>query len=461
LIQFPRKKILLFCLGISFVFAGCVAIQHQVTSWSKGQDYFYYQSLGQPLKTGIPYVLWLAMMEQYPKEMGNNWDESSQKFGLVKDPNKNDGLPVGFAITNEPWTNTQFLMTNCSLCHTSKIDGKIVQGLGSRDLRLNTLNNTVMSLAKREDFSEEKILPAAKAAAQKFNLDWGFRTKIAVQMAIKEIKKREATHIYMESGPGRNTPIEFAKLATHVDIEKPYGFVRFPPVWTYVKRQTFGWDGSMHGDLALAAASVEFNKGMSSDYIVAHKDRWDDIYTYVSSLKAPVYPKPINQKLAESGKKLYVNNCQSCHGGDKYSEKIIPIQEIGTDSDRLKAMNQALADARNVTGFGKIVPLETSDGYVAPPLDGIWSRAPYLHNGSVPTLYDLLQPVAKRPTTFYLGSEVLYDFQQIGIQSVLKNTSGLYQFDTTKEGNLNKGHEYGVRLSNKDKKALLEYLKTL
>jgi len=106
-------------------------------------------------------------------------------------------------------------------------------------------------------------------------------------------------------------------------------------------------------------------------------------------------------------------------------------------------------------------------GYANSPLDGIWLRAPYLHNGSVPTLRDLLEPSAKRPKTFYRGYDV-YDQKKVGFVGDVAEDKGkkffLYDTDETKEqGNSSKGHEgkrFGTELSVPEKEALVEYLKT-
>ena len=96
--------------------------------------------------------------------------------------------------------------------------------------------------------------------------------------------------------------------------------------------------------------------------------------------------------------------------------------------------------------------------YKARPLDGIWATAPYLHNGSVPTLWDLLQPPARRPRTFHVGSREL-DTRNVGFET----TAGpdTFLFDTSIRGNSNAGHPYGTQLSDDDKRALIEYLKSL
>jgi len=96
--------------------------------------------------------------------------------------------------------------------------------------------------------------------------------------------------------------------------------------------------------------------------------------------------------------------------------------------------------------------------YKARPLDGIWATAPYLHNGSVPTIDDLLRPVADRPRTFHVGSREL-DLVKMGF--VTTPVEGSFLFDTSIEGNRNTGHDWGTSLSAQERADLIEYLKTL
>lgn len=96
--------------------------------------------------------------------------------------------------------------------------------------------------------------------------------------------------------------------------------------------------------------------------------------------------------------------------------------------------------------------------YKARPINGIWASAPYLHNGSVPTVYDLLLPVSLRPTNFYVGNREL-DTVKLG--NHVTQVEGASLFDTNLTGNSNSGHEYGTRLSEPERMALLEYIKTL
>lgn len=113
--------------------------------------------------------------------------------------------------------------------------------------------------------------------------------------------------------------------------------------------------------------------------------------------------------------------------------------------------------------------IQALSAYKARPLDGIWATAPYLHNGSVPSLYDLLSPVAERPKTFWVGNRE-FDPNKVGYEtSKMKNT---FKFKTTKPGNSNSGHEFrdapdntpgviGRYLEPEERWVLVEYLKSL
>src|SRR5690606_7787147 len=98
------------------------------------------------------------------------------------------------------------------------------------------------------------------------------------------------------------------------------------------------------------------------------------------------------------------------------------------------------------------------DSYKARPLNGVWASAPYLHNGSVPSIYDLLLPAAQRPQQFYVGNIAL-DVNKVGYETGEAANSSL--FDTQLPGNSNAGHEYGTALSDEERWALVEYVKSL
>src|SRR5450631_378528 len=220
---------------------------------------------------------------------------------------------------------------------------------------------------------------------------------------------------------------------------------------------------------------------------------------YLQTAQPPDYPYPIDRALAASGKPVYDRYCLSCHGTPKppfrttqvgesescdYSSPgaecvgtVVPLREIGTDPSRfnsytwLLAVNQSTlyAGYEKDWGFGPSYPqrfqhFRKTHGYAGMPLDGLWLRAPYLHNGSVPTLKDLLNEWSERPKIFFRGNNV-FDRENVGFISNVaeQNGSKFFSFDTSKVGNHNMGHEgelYGTQLDPGRKRALLEYLKT-
>jgi len=138
------------------------------------------------------------------------------------------------------------------------------------------------------------------------------------------------------------------------------------------------------------------------------------------------------------------------------------MPQVGTDRHRVDSFTQELVDKFHTVRFGDILftSYRKTDGYAATFIDGAWARAPYLHHGSVPTMWDLLQPVSARPKVFYRGYNV-YDPKKLGYISDGPEAEKFFRYDTSVPGNDNAGHEYGTALSDADKWALIEYLKTL
>src|SRR5262249_40743186 len=137
------------------------------------------------------------------------------------------------------------------------------------------------------------------------------------------------------------------------------------------------------------------------------------------------YPFPVNAALAAKGHDVFDATCARCHGtyGEKwtYPNKIVPIKEIGTDPKRFEGLGQKVADHYNASWFAQEKGGEgykgiVSDGYQAPPLDGVWATAPYFHNASVPTVYHVLNSKA-RPKVFtrsYRTDEADFDREKLG-----------------------------------------------
>jgi hypothetical protein len=237
---------------------------------------------------------------------------------------------------------------------------------------------------------------------------------------------------------------------------------------------------------------------------------------WLLKLEPPKYPFPIDQQLAGKGAPIYAEYCADCHGrnGRDFEGKrvgfVTAIDDIRTDRYRLDNFTESLAQnigtfyaeqkrslrAHPCPGGVSYQPLprrsaggdpnsdyarleeidrqegtyrfkhfHKTNGYANLPLDGLWLRAPYLHNGSVPSVRDLLEPADQRPTRFYRGNDI-YDPKNAGfISDVPQDERGrkFFEFDTAIPGNANRGHDghaYGTDLPADEKDALLEYLKT-
>ena len=102
------------------------------------------------------------------------------------------------------------------------------------------------------------------------------------------------------------------------------------------------------------------------------------------------------------------------------------------------------------------------NGYIAPPLDGIWITAPYFHNGSVPTIEGVLNSKLRPAYWTRNFDSTKYDYEKLGWQfQTLSSPGNKYVYNTTLPGYGNYGHTFGDHLSEAGRKAVIEYLKTL
>jgi hypothetical protein len=191
---------------------------------------------------------------------------------------------------------------------------------------------------------------------------------------------------------------------------------------------------------------------------------------YINSIEAPKYPNKIDDQLARQGQKLFNENCSHCHGtygeGGEYPNLLIPAVTIGTDT-ALFASNYSypqFIEWFNKSWFtagdhpAQLVPYR---GYIAPPLDGVWITAPYLHNGSVPTLEGVLNS-KERPTYWTRDfKKPVYDYDSPGWKYTSLKEPSKFVYNTTLKGYNNSGHLFGDKLSAAERKAVIEYLKTL
>jgi hypothetical protein len=269
-------------------------------------------------------------------------------------------------------------------------------------------------------------------------------------------------------GPGRTDPMNLTKyFMTELPMDDTIGNADMPAIWHLRARdgKPLQWDGSTPLALAVVTDSA---LGMRARNTPTFRDQMRRLEAWLQEVRAPQFPFEINGDLAGTGKGVFTQHCAVCHapGPGSRMGTLIDAAEIGTDPNRLDSWTQAGADAANRVrsrlGVNYANMVKTS-GYIAVPLEGISLRAPYLHNGSVPTVRDLLEPPERRPVVFYRGYDVL-DPVNLGFKQPDEDTirKGLvFRYDTRKRANGNAGHLYGTALTAVEKEALVEYLKTL
>lgn len=207
-----------------------------------------------------------------------------------------------------------------------------------------------------------------------------------------------------------------------------------------------------------------------------------DILVWLLDYRPQPFPGPVDRDKALMGGQLYATQCAACHGSYtngidqprlvSYPNRLVPQDQIKSDPERWRAITDDMVRVIGLTPVAKKVNAANARGYVAPILNGIWASAPYMHNGSVPTLWHLMHPEA-RPPVFPVGGHKL-DFARVGI-AVEPDAQGVYRyppgyqpwstpvvFDTRSRGRSNGGHENEFnRLSEAEKDALIEFLKVL
>jgi hypothetical protein len=250
------------------------------------------------------------------------------------------------------------------------------------------------------------------------------------------------------------------------------GAADFPSLWNQAPREGMHlhWDGS---NTSIDERNLSAALGAGVTPVTVDHAAIQRVRDWIWTLPPPPYPYPIDRALAARGATVYQQACLDCHAGSRFRDgvtegarvgQVEDISQIATDRHRLDSYTEALAGNQyslypdsqyRFTHFRK------THGYANQPLDGIWLRGPFLHNGSVPTVRDLLEPAEHRPPIFYRGYDV-FDQEKVGFVSNVPQSEGrVYsRFDTSLPGNGNGGHMYGVALPDEDKAAVVEYLKT-
>lgn len=414
---------------------------------------------------GVPYNLFMlgkGFLGTYADGQTLAWREG-----------KNATLPYNWnLITTE--AGTELAAMNCLTCHAGELDGKLIIGLGRHDADFTQDLGSLLSL-----------LPTLP--------EW---TDEGVQIN-KFMQRYQALGPYIKTYVVGSNPADDVAviLASHrnpytlewsdeqlIAVDPPLLPLDTPPWWRVKKKAGHFYNGMSRGDhrgTMMFASSLCVDTASQAAEML---DYFADIRAYLETLEPPDYPRAVDPVLAEQGKALFECNCAGCHGTyhedpeqETFPNLLIPLAVIGTDpllGDSLDEVG-ALVDWYNESWYGTVTQLTIDDpfvGYTAPPLDGIWATAPFLHNGSVPTL-ELVLDSTRRPkfwrrpnydSTNYDWAALGWVFEELDHgQANAPIGQAKHIYDTTILGHDNGGHTFGDHFSDDERAAVLEYLKTI
>jgi len=442
---------------------------------------------GDYMTCGIPYTLWETGGELIAGALGGDPDAPR----IEGRSGKNADMPFDMNVFTAP-DGTEVMNSNCLGCHGGMADGELVIGLG---------NATA-------DFTSD---PASTAGAIPSELLEGFGLDDA-EIAQFEMMTRRAEAIadYAVMRTIGNNPAESLAvvLMIHHDrdtlnwsdepvtdmvivdedgvpVDEPIVTSDPPPWWRAKKKNALFYNGMARGDqrgtmaLATSVCVEDVGRAMEVD------DQFKHIHAYLLSIIAPKYTRKINRELADDGAEIFAEQCAGCHGtyaekaendkADTYPNLLIPLDVIGTDPVVANAgviHAPEMVDWYNDSFYGeitKMVPDDPFPGYMPPPLDGIWATAPFFHNGSVPSIELVLNSSArpKRWKRVDLDSDNLdekalgWPWEQAEDPAEMEFEDAKWVYDTTEWSQSNAGHTFGDSLDRDERRAVIEYLKTL
>jgi mono/diheme cytochrome c family protein len=446
---------------------------------------------GDYMSCGLPYKLWSM-------PVASSIIQSVLGAGRPPMPGRsgeNEHMPYTINVFNTV-DGAQVMNLNCLECHGGYFDGKLIVGLGdpTRDFTDGLIGNLPVDLIQ-----SWMLPPLLFTDAERASTDRVLHTARALKgmTAMRTVGNNPADSLTQVLVKHRDvntlawSDAELFDLKFYDQNGQEVTDSRFtvdpPPWWRAHKKNALFYNGMTRGPhrgTMEAANTICVDNVTEAARIDAEME---DIQAYVESIRAPRYPRAIDNDLAAHGHDVFVKSCAGCHGTyakdraeadtlDTYPSLLVPLTEVETDPVIASVGDHTKPDLFpifNGSFYGKITELhpgEPFNGYMPPPLDGIWATAPFLHNGSVPTIEALvnskLRPKYWKRVDY---DSTHFDEQAIGWpfievpynQANAPESERKYIYDTTLWSQGNGGHTYGDALSDGDRRAVLEYLKTL
>ncbi|MEM9190385.1 MAG: hypothetical protein AAGF12_14465 [Myxococcota bacterium] len=464
----------------------------QPPSAELGHRFFAEWGVGDPYGAGIPYPIYRAWMAEMPEVFGASFGELADRYGFVRDPENPDGLPVGFHLTRDPNTDVDFVMSNCQTCHAGRVrtaDGeRVIEGLGNRQVRIHAYAYAFAQLAAHERFTYADVASAAAREARRHNLAWppqfrGALVRGTVDAVRARFEPHEAELARLAEGlPGRVATIEGFSLAmehaygAELPLPEVPGWTRIPDIVVARHRETGSFDGVSVGAPAALAVGADLAVGVRPRWFEEHPHIATSMFLYMRTFERELpFPGPINEALASTGYDAFEQRCAGCHGhyarpGESprvsYRERIVSAEVVGTDRARLDAVTDAFVEASNAVDMTRgLIHTRRTNGWVPRPLIQVWARGHYGHAGQWPDLATIATPPEERPVRFIVAPGAPMNLERVGqAWRPADDTppgNDEYLYDGARPGHGVQGHAFLSRAPENERRAILEYLKTL
>ncbi|MFT3926566.1 MAG: hypothetical protein QM778_28735 [Myxococcales bacterium] len=496
--------------------------RREAPTFDQPSEMFKYGAFGNAENNGLPYYVWLVLPRVFSEYLPGNGGWAS--LGFVSEPGHE--TPIGFARETIGFERVTF---NCALCHSASyrtspnVPPQVALGGPGHQADTQSYLRFLFSAASDPRFNADVLLKEIKQSVDLSLTDELLYRYVLIPQTKKALLDQKEASTWMTKrppwGPGRIDPFNPIKFGfLKIPFDDTIGNADNMAIWHLKSRQgqRLHWDGmnDSRKDVVLSSAL-----GDGANLKTIRLDKLEVLEKWLVEVEPPKYPGKLDEALVSQGKALYGQLCADCHvEGGKRTGGVVPVTEIGTDGERHRLWTKESADAYNA--FATNYPFKfnhfvgtngPNDGYASLPLTGIWLRGPYMHNGSVPSLWDVLtEPYAasdvpaeaselskalagltrpelrkhpaelkrvealvkqareanRRPPLFFRGYDVI-DHERVGYVSdvgVLNEEAQPFLYDTSVRGNGNTGHvgaAYGTTLSVPEKTALIEYMKTL
>ena len=470
-----RKPAVRIGLAIVVVFAGCVGYvlwdnlmrTEPDATYASVEDHYKHGAIGLGSDNRVPYWIWKVLPDMFPEKLPGPGGWAS--LGLIYEDGQD--LPIGFAKRHIGYDAVE---ANCALCHTAEFrrtagsKPEVLLGAPAHTLDLQAFQAFLYGCAADARFTPDNVM-AAIGKLHQFSWTESLVYRYLIIPGVKQgLAKQKVAYAWQQSRPqqgrGRTDTFNPTKFNVfHLPEDNTIGTVDLPQVWNQQPRvgMNLHWDGNNNNINERNFAAAMAIGATPKTVILASFKRVTD---FLLGLKPPAYPFPIQQDAADRGKTIFEFQCAGCHAfGGSATGQVSPIETVRTDRHRLDSFTTELVGKFHSINNPPFVfdAYHKTDGYANVPIDGIWARAPYLHNGAVPNLWMLLQEDSARPQTFYRGYDV-YDPKNVGFISDGPEAQRVgFKVDTSFPGNGNQGHPYGIGLKDAEKWDLIEYLKTL